>query len=208
MKPTTRYALVSALLMSSTTAILANEQSVTEQIECSAAKLGLVESLKETPEKLLEHIAKAIAANEACAGEIVKIAIEHTKADQKLVAQIVETAVTAAPKQIGEIATFAIATAPDANRAIIASIQKFNAENGTGQAFGFDPTLLDPKGVDLAFVDPKAGLDVPGDALGSPLDFPSGQTQLFVDPKAGAAAPGVGAPGTPVPVIPINDITE
>jgi hypothetical protein len=208
MKTSNRLALTSALLMYSAASTIASENPVAEQINCSAVEASLVESLKKSPEKVLEIVAEAVAANESCAGEIVKAAIAHTKANKDLVVQIVETAVTAAPKQIGEIATFAIATAPDANSKIIAAIQKFNAENGTGQALGFDPGLIDPKGSDLTLVDPKAGIDAPVQPTGiNPLDFPSGPTQLFVDPKAGAAAPGVGAPGTPASGFVVNENT-
>jgi hypothetical protein len=208
MKNSTRYALASALLMISPLSIYAEDQQTTELINCSAVQTELLASLEKSPEKVLELLAKSIAQNESCAGELVKAVIVHTKADKDLVAQIVETAMATAPKQIGEIATFAIATAPDANAVVIATIQKFNAENGTGQSLGFDPGLIDPKGSDLTLVDPKAGLDGPAQPTGmNPLDFPSGPTQLFVDPKAGAAAPGVGAPGTPAPGFVVNENT-
>lgn len=206
MKTTTRYALACALLMSSSVSILATENA-TEFIDCSKSTTELVALLEKSPEKVLEIVANAVASNESCAGEIVKAAIEYTNADIKLVEQIVETAMATAPKQIGEIAVFAMATAPDANKVIIASIEQFNADNGTGQGFGFDPSLVDPKGSDLTLIDPKAGIDGPVQPTGiNPLDFPGGQTQLFVDPKAGGAAPGVGAPGLPVADIPENTV--
>ncbi|MFC5049868.1 hypothetical protein ACFPK9_04500 [Rubritalea spongiae] len=209
MKTKAKYALSCALLMTSTISIFANdEQTSPVSIDCSEVNSTLVESLKASPHKVLELVAEFVAQHESCAGEIVKIAIQTMVADKELVAQIVETAISAAPKQIGEVAMFAIATAPIANSEIMAVIRKYNAEHGTAQALGYDPSLVDPKSSDLTLIDPKAGIDAPAQSQGiNPLDFPGGQTQFFVDPKSGAAAPGVGAPGTPVPLFVVNDNT-
>lgn len=99
--------------------------------------------VKQSPETILETVAKQVAANETCAGDVVKAAIIASKADKQLVAQIVETAVTAAPKQLETIAKTAIAFASDVHTEIATVLQRIDSGQGTAQVGGRKVSPID-----------------------------------------------------------------
>lgn len=119
-----------AALFTSSAAIATAENTPTA---CPLVQEQAAKQITQSPEKVLEIVSKLIAANEACAGEVVKAAIIATSADKALVAQIVETAATAAPKQLSQIAAYALAIAPDAKENIVAVLDKINSNEGTAQ---------------------------------------------------------------------------
>ena len=197
MKKTPKYALICAVFSVTFSWSYAADQAKPVVMDCTSSHSEATKAISANPTKVLELVAKLVASNEQCAGEIVKAAILATNAEKSLVAQIVETAVSVAPKEVGEIVTFAIATAPDAKATIIASVVKLNGESGTGQAIGYDRTLGDPKSGDMIPVDPKAGVETTEVSGINPLDFPEGEAQFMVDPKSGASGPpAMGAPST------------
>jgi hypothetical protein len=106
MKNTFKFALVGA--------VLAVAAPMAAAADCKVISKQVTEAITAKPKLVLVIVAKQIAANEACAGEVVKAAIVITEADKKLVAQIVEQAIEAAPKKISLIVDSALAVAPDA----------------------------------------------------------------------------------------------
>lgn len=122
-------ALLAALLTSSTA-------FAAENAACPTVEETAKTEISKAPENVLELVAKLVAQNEACAGEVVKAAIIATDANNELVGQIVEAAATAAPKMASQIASYAFAIAPDAKPAIVAALDKISAEHGTAQLGG------------------------------------------------------------------------
>lgn len=89
-------------------------------------------SIEKAPETLLVVVDKMVSKNEACACEIVKAAIEASRADKKLVRDIVVTAVSAANGMAATIAECALAAAPEAATEIRAGLSEVfeGAESG------------------------------------------------------------------------------
>lgn len=139
MKNTMKYALAGALFATSATFASAAEASV-EAKKCSAVYQSSSAAITQSPGKVLEHVSALVAANEACAGDVVKAAIVVTRANNELVGQIVEAAVAAAPKQVSKIVASAVATAPDASAAIAAVVSKM--DKGTAQNNKVNPLNL------------------------------------------------------------------
>jgi hypothetical protein len=111
--------------------------------DCQTVSEQTAHAIETSPEKLLQTVAQQIAANESCAGEVVKTAILTSKADKELVAQIVETAAATAPKQLQRIADTAIAFAPDAYAEIAAVLKRIDLNQGTAQGRGRKVSPID-----------------------------------------------------------------
>ncbi|MGY8648051.1 MAG: hypothetical protein ACKVLL_11940 [Verrucomicrobiales bacterium] len=134
-------------------------------------------------DKVLEIVAKQIAANESCACEVVKAAIIASDAKKEVVAQIVDVAINEAPSMLRIIAQCAIAIAPDAQPNIQAILEKYDFAGGEGDS---EKGALEKGGV-------------PDDvASANPLDFPAseGYGSSAARPEGGAAPVGP-APGGP-----------
>jgi Na+/serine symporter len=125
MKNTFKFALVGA--------VLAVAAPMAAAADCKVISKQVTEAITAKPKLVLVIVAKQIAANEACAGEVVKAAIVITEADKKLVAQIVEQAIEAAPKKISLIANSALAVAPDAYVEIMV-VMANKVPNGSAEA--------------------------------------------------------------------------
>lgn len=123
MKNTLKFALVGALLASSPVAYAADCYAVSKQAAIEIAT---------KPKNVLAIVAQKIAANEACACEIVKAAIVVTEADKKLVAKIVEQAIEVAPKRLTLITNCALAVAPDANAEVMEVSSRYTKGRGDG----------------------------------------------------------------------------
>jgi hypothetical protein len=152
MKNTLKFALTAVLLSVASIA----SADVADSVKLSKAVKVAVSA---DSSKVLEVVAANIAINESCACEIVKAAIVASNADKKLVAEIVNTAILAAPSQIRMITQCAMATAPDAVSNIQAVVEKYGSAGGNHSAKG---GLADEKGV---IAPPEA--DGP-----NPLDYP------------------------------------
>ena len=135
-----KYALAGALF--ATTASFATAAEGAEK--CSEVYKSSSVVITKAPSKVLEHVSTLVAANEACAGDVVKAAIVATTASNELVAQIVETAAAVAPKQLSKIVASAVATAPDASNEIAAVVAKM--DKGTAQGTTVDPRDLAGQG--------------------------------------------------------------
>jgi hypothetical protein len=93
------------------------------------------------PSRVLIAVEDALTMNEQAAGEIVKAAIEATRADAKLVGEIVFTALKNAPGMAATIVECALGTSPDAAEQIKDAMQRalgskasIRAVAGAGQA--------------------------------------------------------------------------
>lgn len=143
MKNTMKYALAGALFATTASFAIAAESAVEAQ-KCSEIYQSSAAVITQSPAQVLELVSKQVAANESCAGDVVKAAIIVTSASNELVAQIVETAVTAAPKQLSKIVTVAVATAPDASAQIAAVVVKM--DKGTANSNKINPLDLAGQG--------------------------------------------------------------
>ncbi len=124
MKNTLKFALVGALL--------AVAAPVASAADCYAVSKSVAKEIAAKPKHVLTIVSEQIAANEACACEIVKAAIVVTEADKTLVAQIVEQAIEAAPKKVSLITTCALAVAPDAHAEVMEVSAKYAKGAGEG----------------------------------------------------------------------------
>jgi hypothetical protein len=144
-------------------------------VDCINLSLSVKNSVSAEPSKVLEIVSTEVAAAPDCACEVVKSAIENSKANIKTVAAIVEAAATAAPEQMRLVSQCAVAVAPDALAAVQAVIAKL------------DPNLGDSA---KSSKDSKAPAGEVA-SMPNPLDFP-GQ---------GPIGPTPGGPGG-MPLIP------
>ena len=87
-------------------------------------------------EALLNQVEKAILKDPEHACEIVKEAIVISRANEKLVAKIVETACLAAPEKMRIIAQCAIAAYPDGLAAVQQVLAKLDPATGDGDKVG------------------------------------------------------------------------
>lgn len=137
--------------------------------------------IKEDASKLTEIVADLVTQNPACACEIVKAAIDASKADAKTVAAIVEAAINAAPEHMRLIAQCAIAAAPDALaevQAVLARLDPNRGESAESSKSAKSAKIPAPQG-EVA-------------QMPNPLDFPG----------MGPAGPTPGGPGG-FPLIPV-----
>ena len=163
MKNTIKYALFGAVLALVTPAFAADAP------DCYKMSVAIKKAVAAHPDKVLELVATQVAQNESCACEVVKAAIVASDADKKLVANIVDAAVTAAPSKVRIIGQCAVAVAPDALAEVQAVVAKMDSVAGDAgySAKGGKP-VVDPVIVQ------------------NPLDFPNGgQATNPVGPRAG-----------------------
>ncbi|BCX48887.1 hypothetical protein HAHE_27950 [Haloferula helveola] len=127
--------------------------------DCSKLAVSVRHAVEAKQDMVLEIVEKQVAAHEGCACEVVKAAIEGTKADASLVASIVETAVSVAPEHMRLISQCAVAVAPDSLSEVQAVLIRLDPGKG-------EVTYTDAKSAK----NPKAPIDVK--PAWNPLDFP------------------------------------
>lgn len=153
MKTTLKFATLAAL---STGALFAEKPA---PVDCQKVSVPFAEEVVAHQSLVLQLVDRAVRENPSCACEIVKAAIQATKADSKLIASIVEVAGVAAPEQLRTVAQCAVAVAPDSLEEVQAVLAK-----------------LDPGTGDGATVSEKGGVDkqpVAQEEAFNPLDFPT-----------------------------------
>lgn len=101
-----------------------------DSADCSAIGLSVEHQVKMDSTKVLSIVESEIGANPGCACEIVKTAIKTSGADEALVADIAEVAITAAPESMRMISQCAIAAMPDALAAVQAVLAKLDPNSG------------------------------------------------------------------------------
>ena len=176
MKNTLKFALT-ALLFAAAPFAQANT------LDCVKVSNAVRLAVAADSDKVLEIVAKQIAANESCACEVVKAAIIASDAKKEVVAQIVDVAINEAPSMLRIIAQCATAIAPDAQPNIQAILEKYDFAGSEGDS---EKGALEKGGV-------------PNDvASANPLDFPAseGYGSSAARPEGGAAPVGP-APGGP-----------
>ncbi len=159
MKMTIRFALLGAALgVISSTAAFA-------EVDCTKLTQAVKQAIAADSAMTLQVVEKQISANPGCACEVVKAAIEGSNADAKLVASIVETAVTAAPQHLRLISQCAVAVAPDALANVQAVVAKLDPNSGESAPV---KSSKDAKGVTPPPPVAANPLDFPGSGIGDP----------------------------------------
>ena len=173
MKTTLRFALVAAALGLAPAV-------ATAETDCITLAASVKISVAEKPAEVLQVVEKEVSASPDCACDVVKAAIQASKADAKTVAAIVETAASVAPDKMRLISQCAVAVAPQALadvQAVISRLEPNKGESGYSSKGGKNPQ-----------VEVKPAWN--------PLDFP-GQGPVGPTPGGPPALP----PGLP-PVVP------
>ena len=180
MKTTFRFALLVAALGTAPAV-------VTAETDCLNLAASVKIAVAEKPADVLAVVEKEVSANPDCACEVVKAAIQESKADAKTVAAIVETAASVAPDKMRLISQCAVAVAPESLADVQAVLSRLDPNRGetTDSAKG-------SKNAKGAAVDVKPAWN--------PLDFPG---EGPVGPTPGGAPPITpGVPPGPPPYIP------
>ena len=99
-------------------------------VDCTSLALSVKNTASGNPTKVLELVAREVESSPSCACEIVKSAIEGSKANTEIVAAIVEAAATAAPEQMRLVSQCAVAVAPDALASVQAVVAKLDPNSG------------------------------------------------------------------------------
>ena len=153
MKKTVLLASVGAML---------GTMTISAEIDCLQLAASVKAAVAAEQSQVLEIVAKEVSAAPACACEVVKAAIEGSRADASTVAAIVETAIHASPENMRLISQCAIAMAPDALVEVQTVLAKLDPNSGeSGQS---------AKSAKSA----KSGKEPVGEvaAMPNPLDFP------------------------------------
>jgi hypothetical protein len=153
------------------------------EVDCLKLSVAVKHAVAAQPQQVLQIVEKEVAANSDCSCEVVKSAIEASKADAKTVAAIVETAATVAPDKMRLISQCAVAVAPQALADVQAVMSRIDPSKGEG---GYSA-----KGA-------KTGPEVAVKPAFNPLDFPG---QGPVGPTPGG--PPILPPGLPPTVPPV-----
>lgn len=97
---------------------------------CGEISRDVSSAIQKDPTKVLMIVEDALVINEACSCEIIKAAITASQADAVLVNQIIQTAISIAPKMSGVIMDCATSVSPGA---ITASSQQLTATTASGK---------------------------------------------------------------------------
>ena len=169
MKRTLNYVALALVLAGSPVAMA-------EGKDCYDLSVAVTKAVAANPDNVLQIVSREVSANSGCACEVVKAAIVATEADRKLVAQIVETAINAAPDKMRLIAQCAIAVAPDALPDVQAILVKLDPQGGETVYESEKSGLDDAKGPVPEEVRPASPLDGPYLVPGVPPIHPAGFT--------------------------------
>jgi hypothetical protein len=189
MKINPRFFLFSAVLGLLPTLVATAENAA---VDCGVLTLSVKAAVTADQSKVLQIVATEVGAAPDCACEVVKAAIEGSKASVETVAAIVEAASIAAPEQMRLVSQCAVAAAPDALGAVQAVLAKLDPNLGESAPSAKD--VKDSKGEVAAAEAPFNPLDVPG---------------TNVPPTTGHPPGPMGPPLTP-PVLPqpADNVTE
>ncbi len=161
----------------------------TKDVDCIALSVSVKNAVNNEQSKVLEIVSKEVAAAPGCACEIVKSAIEGSKANVETVAAIVEAAATAAPEQMRLISQCAVAVAPDALAAVQAVMAKLDPNLGEGSSAKSSKDAKAPAGEVASMPNP---LDFPGQGpVGPTPGGPGGNPLIPQLPPVIIAPPNV-----------------
>ena len=108
------------------------------KVDCVKLSFEIKEEVAANQSLVLQIVEKAVLANRDCACEIVKSAITATRADNKLIASIVEVAAVTAPEKMYLVALCAVAVAPDSSVDVQAVLAKLDPGTGEGGTSGME----------------------------------------------------------------------
>lgn len=186
MKKIVRFTLMSAVLG------LVSSPAFAE-IDCVRHALSVKHAIAANQSATLQIVEKEVAAYPGCACELVKAAIEGSKASVVLVAAIVETAATVAPEHLHLIAQCALAVAPDARANVQAVLAKLEPKKSR-----VANNKKDAKGATVIRTDSKGGLPPSPTVWSNPLDFPGSGIETVNQANTGgrpSVGPNPGGPG-------------
>ena len=149
------------------------------EVDCLKLSVSVKHAVAAQPQQVLQIVEKEVAANPDCSCEVVKSAIEGSKADSKTVAAIVETAATVAPDKMRLISQCAVAVAPESLSAVQAVMSRLDPSKGEGS-----PSAKGGKVADVAVKPAWNPLDFPGQGPvgptpGGPPMLPPGLPPVF-----------------------------
>ena len=98
--------------------------------DCEDVARIVTSQIEEKPENVLIVVEDAMATHDKCACEIVKAAIVTSQANEKLVGEIVFTAVISSEKMAPTIAECAISVAPDSASQIRGALKRALSDGG------------------------------------------------------------------------------
>lgn len=101
-----------------------------DSADCPSVAMSVEQRIKLDPSEVLSIVESEIGANPNCACEIVKMAIKASGADEALVGDITEVAITAAPQSMRMISQCAIAAMPEALASVQAVLAKLDPNSG------------------------------------------------------------------------------
>lgn len=101
-----------------------------DSADCPSVAMSVEQRIKLDPSEVLSIVESEIAANPNCACEIVKTSIKASGADEALVGDITEVAITAAPQSMRMISQCAIAAMPEALASVQAVLAKLDPNSG------------------------------------------------------------------------------
>lgn len=115
MNPSARVIVVGAYALVLASTLVASAQTdPPPAIKCDQIAGDVRAAIEKEPGKLLMVVEDALVINESCACEIVKAAIQASKADEATSKQIVQTAIAVAPKMASVINECVASLAPGA----------------------------------------------------------------------------------------------
>ncbi|WP_143185182.1 MULTISPECIES: hypothetical protein [Rubritalea] len=186
MKETLKFALVGVLFAAAPLAG-ASESNCNEVVKITNSAIA------QSPDKVLDVVAKLVTKHKDCSCEVVKAAIIATEADKELVGKIVEVAVKAAPEQLSLISTCALVVAPDAQAEIVSVVSKHSQSAGGDYSAKADYSAKGKEPLPMAAV--KA----------NPLDFPGvGPIGPELGSTGGTPLLPFGLPPQAPPVTPVS----
>ena len=104
--------------------------SASAEVDCVKLSLAVRRAVTAEQSQVLEIVATEVATAPACACEVVKAAIEGSRAKPATVAAIVEAAATVAPEHLRLISQCAVAVAPDALAQVQVVLAKLDPNRG------------------------------------------------------------------------------
>jgi len=132
----TRFASLSAciLILASASAGIAQSSG-----NCSEISNDVRVAVEKDPSKVLMVVEDALVINEGCAADIVRAAIAASKADAALAGQIVQTAVSVAPKMAAVINDAANSAVPGLAAVAAPAAPEFHPASVAGKNPGKNP---------------------------------------------------------------------
>jgi hypothetical protein len=115
----------------------------TAKMKCAEVVAHMEAEIAKEPSRVLLAVEDALNANDTCACSIVKSAITASRADSKLVGEIVSTAINTIPTSASTIGECALTASPESAQEIKTAMQTVL---GQGDGIGKEPISNEPSG--------------------------------------------------------------